>query len=150
MPPFTRENAAILGRKGAIARWLPKPAPPPVPPEPQGDAYTRQRLAIVREHIARIDKLMLNTADGQRLNWFAQAQDKLAEQERILSGRPLPGSRRPKEERVVSAHPMDSGQEPVPVAVESPKESLLPEGTVGSPPPPDPQDDGAPSLYTTP
>jgi hypothetical protein len=36
------------------------------------------------------------TPDGQRLNWLAQAQERLAEQERILDNRPLPGSRRPK------------------------------------------------------
>ena len=35
------------------------------------------------------------TPDGQRLNWLAQAQERLAEQERILDNRPLPGSRRP-------------------------------------------------------
>jgi hypothetical protein len=39
------------------------------------------------------------TPDGQRLNWLAQAQERLAEQERILDNRPLPGSRRPKEDR---------------------------------------------------
>ena len=33
--------------------------------------------------------------DGQRLNWLASAQERLAEQERLLSGRPLPGSMRP-------------------------------------------------------
>ena len=35
------------------------------------------------------------TPDGQRLNWLAQAQERLAEQERVLDNRPLPGSRRP-------------------------------------------------------
>lgn len=39
------------------------------------------------------------TPDGQRLNWLAQAQERLAEQERILDNRPLPGSRRPREDR---------------------------------------------------
>jgi hypothetical protein len=32
------------------------------------------------------------------LNWLCAAQERLAEQERILAGRPLPGSRKPAPE----------------------------------------------------
>ena len=42
--------------------------------------------------------------DGQRLNWFAQAQERLSEQERLLSGRPLPGSWRPVNENRGKKH----------------------------------------------
>ena len=75
------------------------------PQTPQGGpheapgAYVSRRLARVRAQLDLVDKAFETEAtkanpDGQRLNWFAQAQERLSEQERLLSGRPLPGSRR--------------------------------------------------------
>src|ERR1039458_3628799 len=61
------------------------------------------------------------TVDGQVLNWLCAAQERLAEQERILAGRPLPGSRRPGREdrrpRAPFGGPVGeaSMREPVPV-----------------------------------
>jgi hypothetical protein len=43
----------------------------------------------------RLDSMMAKEMDPQRLDRLASAQSKLSEQERILAGRPLPGSRKP-------------------------------------------------------
>ena len=69
-------------------------------PHEAADDYVSRRLARVRVQFGLVDKAFETeatkvTPDGQRLNWLAQAQERLAEQERILDGRPLPGSRRP-------------------------------------------------------
>jgi hypothetical protein len=50
----------------------------------------------VRKHLDRLDELMMTETDPQKLDRLASAQARLAEQERILDGRPLPGSLRPK------------------------------------------------------
>lgn len=73
-------------------------------PHTAANEYVSRRLARVRAHLGLVDKAFETeatkvTPDGQRLNWLAQAQERLAEQERILDGRPLPGSRRPSAER---------------------------------------------------
>jgi hypothetical protein len=57
--------------------------------------FPRQRLARVRVQLDRLDEMMMKEKDPQRLDRIASAQAKLAEQERILDGRPLPGSRKP-------------------------------------------------------
>jgi hypothetical protein len=74
-------------------------------------AYVNARLSRVRVQLDLVDKRITEqakakTVDGQVLNWLCAAQERLAEQERILAGRPLPGSRRPKDER---ARPMTGG-----------------------------------------
>jgi hypothetical protein len=46
---------------------------------------------------------MMAETDAQQLNWLATAQARLSEQERILSGRPLPGSRRPSPDRAIKS-----------------------------------------------
>lgn len=53
----------------------------------------------------RLDALLDRERDPQALDRLASAYAKLADQERILSGRPLPGSRRPKPEREPKAQP---------------------------------------------
>lgn len=79
------------------------PQTPQVGPHEAANDYVSRRLARVRVQLGLVDKAFETeatkaTPDGQRLNWLAQAQERLAEQERLLSGRPLPGSRRPKED----------------------------------------------------
>jgi hypothetical protein len=59
------------------------------------DCYVNERLARVRLQLDRLDKMMMSEKDPQKLDRLASAQARLAEQERILNGRPLPGSRRP-------------------------------------------------------
>ena len=43
-----------------------------------------------------LDTLFENEDNPQKLDRLASAQHRLSEQERILSGRPLPGSQRPR------------------------------------------------------
>ena len=103
MPLFTRENAAILGKRGAIARWTPKPPAPILPPVPEplpADQFQSRRLARVRAQLDLIDAAITleagkHNSDGQRLNWLASAQERLAEQEGWLANRAKPGSLRP-------------------------------------------------------
>jgi hypothetical protein len=67
-------------------------------PEPlpdTADPYINARLSRVREQLDRIDVMMTKETDPQKLDRLASAQAKLAEQERQLAGRPLPGSLRP-------------------------------------------------------
>ena len=72
-------------------------------PHDAAGAYVFRRLGRVRAQLDLVDRAFEAEAtkanpDGQRLNWFAQAQERLSEQERLLSGRPLPGSWRPVNE----------------------------------------------------
>ena len=45
--------------------------------------------------MTRLDLLMSQTEDPIRIKAFADASHRLQEQERLMSGRPLPGSIRP-------------------------------------------------------
>ena len=106
MPLFNHENAAIIGRRGALARWtrppqlaIPDPLPPPLPTDEYANkalARTRSQLDLCAQCI--LDELQRKSPDSRRLRDLSDAQAKLAEQERILSGRPLPGSRNPSKE----------------------------------------------------
>lgn len=59
------------------------------------DDYMLRRLTRVRGQLDRLDVMMQTETDPQKLDRLASAQAKLAEQERQLAGRPLPGSLRP-------------------------------------------------------
>ena len=58
--------------------------------------YVAQRLVRVRKQLDRLDRLIMTVEDPQKLDRLASAQARLSEQERILDGRPLPGSLKPK------------------------------------------------------
>lgn len=103
-----RENAAKAhaSRQQRLARGKlageSSPQPPQAGPDEAAASYLSRRLFRVRAQLDLVDKAFETeaskaTPDGQRLNWLAQAQERLSEQERILAGRPLPGSRRPKD-----------------------------------------------------
>lgn len=103
MPLFTAESAVIAGQKGAYARWH-APKPPPSEPlltEPVTDSgdHARVRLDRVRAQLDRVDAMMLTEDDPAKLDRLASAQARLSEQERILAGRPLPGSFRPQSDK---------------------------------------------------
>ena len=96
MPLFTPETASTAGKLGAMARWhSPKPEPEPVTLPPIPENFAAIRLSRVREQLNRIDAMILEESDPQRLDRLASAQARLSEQERTLDGRPLPGSMRP-------------------------------------------------------
>ncbi len=58
--------------------------------------YPAMRLTRVRKQLNRIDELLLSEDDPAKLDRLAAASMRLAEQERILAGRPLPGSLKPQ------------------------------------------------------
>ena len=61
--------------------------------------YTAEQLNRARARIDGLWKLMEREEDPQKIDRLASAIAKLADLERILDGRPLPGSRRPKAEK---------------------------------------------------
>ena len=112
---FTAANARELAAKAHAARrqrlasGIPatetSPLTPQVGPHEAANDYVSRRLARVRVQLDLVDRRIAEqanraTVDGQLLNWLCAAQERLAEQERILSGHPLPGSRKPSPERV--------------------------------------------------
>jgi hypothetical protein len=124
MARFTAANARDMAAKAHEARRqrlasenvAPEPFPQTsqVGPHEAPSDYVNVRLSRVRAQLDLVDKRILDMLnpkhktengnlaeplDGQVLNWLCAAQEKLAEQERIASGRPLPGSRRPGRER---------------------------------------------------
>lgn len=118
MPRFTAANARENAAKAHAARrqrlasgklageTLPQ-TPQLAPLEPadeRGDAYALRRLSRVRTQLDLIDQRINDIAskpspDGQTLSWLCAAQERLSEQERVLAGRPLPGSIRPRAPR---------------------------------------------------
>jgi len=57
--------------------------------------YTSEQLTRVRKQIERLNGLLDEESDPQRLARLAQAIGTMSERERQLAGRPLPGSLRP-------------------------------------------------------
>lgn len=72
------------------------------------DGYLEKRLKTVRAQLDRIDTLMASEEDPQRLDRLASAQARLAEQERLLADRPMPGSKRPAPERAPRSRSLGS------------------------------------------
>jgi hypothetical protein len=89
--------------------------------------HARLRLERVRLQLDRVDKMMMEEDDPQRIDRLASAQMRLAEQERILAGRPLPGSRKPvpdradrRQGRAVVVYDVEPAPIPLPVADSTP------------------------------
>jgi hypothetical protein len=69
------------------------------------NTYVLKRRSRVRRQLNLVDRAIEIEAskdepDGQRLNWLASAQERLAEQERQLDNRPAPGTLRPPSQRI--------------------------------------------------
>lgn len=60
------------------------------------DRYRLERLSKVRKQIRFVDSLLESSIDADQISKLATASAKLAEQERLLAGRPTPGSNKPK------------------------------------------------------
>lgn len=71
------------------------------------DEYLTKRLVRVRKQLSKLDQLIESELDPQKLDRLASAQSRLSEQERILAGRPLPGSHRPTRNPKQSSTPTD-------------------------------------------
>lgn len=95
MAVITPETARIFAQKAHEARRAAKRAAEEAAiPED----YTEARLARVRAQLDLVDEQIeaaANGKDAKRLKDLCDAQARLAEQERVLAGRPLPGSHRP-------------------------------------------------------
>lgn len=108
---FTSENAARFGRMGADARRRKQEqivAAAQAEEQRQSDLardllpaddYLRERLLYVRRQLKRLDEMLLVENDAQKLSWLATTTAKLAEQERVICGRPMPGQYRPTSPR---------------------------------------------------
>jgi hypothetical protein len=171
---FTAQTARIAAAKSVASRKAAAqrpfiPDPPATPPLPTVDQYASQILARTRlqlDLVAKgiLDELSRPKPDSRRLRDLSDAQRHLAEQERILAGRPLPGSRRPREDRnpatAEPAWPVPTGpatqdvtHEPVqPTAIEPPPTQgiSLPAEPVPTPSPPMIVNGDGGSLSTTP
>jgi hypothetical protein len=97
MACITAANAREMAARSHEARRQRQSARENAPELPELDEdYADHRLARVRAQLDRVDQMMMKEADPQKLDRLASAQARLAEQERILDGRPLPGSLKPK------------------------------------------------------
>jgi hypothetical protein len=67
----------------------------PADSSPALEDFALRRLARLRKQLDRLDAMVEGETDPQRLERLASAGFRLAEQERVLANRPLPGSRRP-------------------------------------------------------
>jgi len=100
MPLFTSQNAATHGRNGGIARARNYEARQQAehtqdntPLEPAG--FVASQLTRTRKQIEQLNEQFESSTDPKELKALADALARLAEIERILDGRPLPGSRKP-------------------------------------------------------
>ena len=116
---FTKENARQFQAKSAAARKqaslarLAEPTPKPTAPvakptaEPIADScvneFTKRKLARIRGQIDRVEGLLDAACEPQAVDRFANALTRLYDLERVLAGRPLPGSKRPAPERATKA-----------------------------------------------
>jgi hypothetical protein len=107
MPLFTTATAREMAARSHAARLkrttqreaarVVAPGFPQAKPQQDDDAlFIAKRLARVRKQLDRIDGMIEKEIDPMKLDRLASAQARLAEQERILAGRPMPGSLRPK------------------------------------------------------
>ena len=64
-------------------------------PRDQLSGFAEQRLKRVRKQLSRLDELMLEEKDPQRLAWLAAAQLRISQQEFDLAGRPRSGMLKP-------------------------------------------------------
>ncbi len=115
MALITPENAAklqaksrqsIREKKAAMQAELARlndlamlPAPADVMPDYPKLVLTRVRLQLDLINERLTEQLVKGSPDPQAIDRLANAQMRLAEQERILAGRPLPGSRKPAPDR---------------------------------------------------
>jgi hypothetical protein len=103
---FTAANAKEMSARGNAAKALAKKRREEliaktnaIPTLQRDEIYRNQRLARVRVQLERLDGELERTKDARDVKAICDAIARLAEVERILAGRPLPGSRRPGREK---------------------------------------------------
>lgn len=119
---FTPENARLMAQRATEARTryraerlarLNDPLPEPVKPD-ENAIYVEKRIVQTRRQIESLDKRLERCKDAKDLKFIADSIFKLAELERVLSGRPAPGQFRPvkgksetKQDRKTALQPLD-------------------------------------------
>jgi hypothetical protein len=102
MALITTDTARSMAAKSAQSRRERKiktalvPPTPPPSGEPSGD-YVAMRLARTRALIDQAERQLALAGDAQEHERLARSLASLSELERVLAGRPAPGSYRPKE-----------------------------------------------------
>lgn len=150
MALFTKDNAREMSAKGNQVRWAeprePEPTQKPADSQPRfagtlpaNDGFSRTSLLRVRKQLDLVNDSLLaqlskSTIDPQAIDRLSNAQMRLSEQERILAGRPLPGSHRPRPERAdrrqAAPEPEPEPETPQPVVACVPaKPPIAPDGT---------------------
>lgn len=122
VPFITAENARELQQKAAKARALARAnrvlADARVEIAVQGAEFTEKALARVRLQLDQVYEAFRKERDPQKLDRLAAAQSRLAEQERQLSNRPLPGTLRPqspgKRSKLATPEPIQPNEIPPP------------------------------------
>jgi len=98
---FTSANAAQMAlRRAELQRQRRNSATLALVHNEALNDFNTTRLLRVREQLTKLDAMIEAEKDAQKLDRLASASSKLSEQERILDGRPLPGSRRPTSDKV--------------------------------------------------
>jgi hypothetical protein len=102
---FTKETATLArARRTEYERKLSAmPTPQALARNATLDDFNAMRLVRVREQLTKLDAMIEAEEDAQKLDRLASASAKLSEQERVLDGRPLPGSRRPPTDKAQRA-----------------------------------------------
>jgi hypothetical protein len=144
---LTSERARELGAKANKIRWdkwraaraaelLPKPpiqpipqntpVPPQIPSIQSYDPFVRETLNCMRDRMRELLKAMRGAPAG--IDKFAAALGKLAEIERQLAGRPMPGSLKPAQPKSTrsSAFVTSGAPEPEPAADLIPPSDIYP------------------------
>jgi hypothetical protein len=129
---FTSANARAMAARAVQARADRKALAGHVPeqakiswnaPTDTGtDHYRVKRLLRTRRQIDMLDKQLESTTDYKALKSIADAIARLSEIERLLAGRPLPGSNRPRSEK-----PRRSSLTPEPTETPQPVVSCVPQ-----------------------
>lgn len=121
IPLFTKENAADYARRATAARLRNIAARQGASGAPSGgnaegatrdaDGYVEKRIRRVRQQIAALDEQLSECTAPRDIKALCDAIAKLADLERVLSGRPLPGQRRPGKDtparRIASVTPLE-------------------------------------------
>jgi 2-keto-4-pentenoate hydratase len=99
---FTSANAREMAQRSAEARRKRREqADSNADARPRSSlddaAYVAERITSAREQIERLTGRAGKETDPLNLERLARAMAQWSEQERVLSGRPLPGSRKPGE-----------------------------------------------------
>ena len=95
MPFITDANARELSRLGHEARRQQRANAESMPDNAKLDGYLSKRLMRVRKQVDKLDGMIEEETDPQKLDRLASALARLSEIERQLANRPLPGSFKP-------------------------------------------------------